>query len=289
MMAMARILIFNGTPLAAEAQLTRAGSRSYEALIKDAIDAHVPHGRQISYHVLRVADGERLPAGLGLAEFDGVWISGSPLNVYRLDQPSVREQLDLVREIWSLGIPAFGSCWGLQLMVAAQGGTVHLNPRGREIGIARRIQLTEAGRAHGMYAGKGPAFDALCTHEDEVAALPACGVVLASNAVSRVQAAELRDGSRCFWGVQYHPEFEFETIAAIIAMRVDRHIREGLARDEADVAQIVLDFRDMGRVPLRGDLVWKYGLDPAATDPMLRTREFGNWLDAGVLPFAARR
>lgn len=286
---MARVLIFNGTPLAAEERLMAFGSPSYEALIKSSLDAHVPAGRAIDYHVLRVADGERLPQGMHLGDFDGVWISGSPLNVYALAQPSVPEQLDFVREIWAAGIPAFGSCWGLQLMVAALGGTVHLNPRGREVGIARRIQPNDAGRAHPLLEGKGVAFDALCTHEDEVAALPSCGTVLASNAVSRVQAAEMREGERCFWGVQYHPEFGFETIAAIIAMRIERHIQEGLARDADDVAQIIADFRGMGSDPPRTDLVWKYGLDAAVTDPLLRTREFGNWLRAGVFPSAAAR
>lgn len=289
MKAMARILIFNGTPQAAEDRLIAFGARSYEAQIKDTLNPHVPSGRRVDYHVLRVADGERLPHGMTLADFDGVWISGSPLNVYRLDQPSVREQLELVRDIWSAGIPGFGSCWGLQLMVAALGGTVRLNPRGREVGIARRIQLTDAGRAHAMYTDKGAIFDALCTHEDEVAALPACGVVLASNAVSKVQAAEMRDGAHCFWGVQYHPEFDFETIAAIIAMRVERHIHEGLARDEADTARIVADFGDMARIPVRMDLAWKYGLSDDITVRAVRTREFGNWLVDGVFAFAARR
>ena len=59
---------------------------------------------------------------MGLGDFDGVWISGSPHNVYALDQPSVREQIAFARAIWDAGIPAFGSCWGLQVMSAALGG-----------------------------------------------------------------------------------------------------------------------------------------------------------------------
>jgi GMP synthase (glutamine-hydrolysing) len=286
---MPRILIFNGAPQAAEARLGEAGARSNDTLIKESLDRHASGAAPLDYFPLRVADGERLPQGIALADFDGVWISGSPLNAYRLDQPSVREQIELCRAIWAQAIPAFGSCWGLQVMTAALGGTVHLNPRGREIGIARRIQPNDEGRRHAMYRDKDTAFDALCSHEDEIAALPPGGTVLASNAVSRIQAAVIADGERRFWGVQYHPEFEFETVAAIIATRVERHLREGLAREAAEVASIVADYRALDADPSRKDLAWRYGLGPDLLDGRMRTLEFRNWLRTEVEPHAARR
>ena len=182
---MPRILVFNGTPSDGETRMVDAGSKSYDRLIRESLDQHTKDGPPLEYFTLHVADGERFPQGLGVGDFDGVWISGSPYNAYRLDQPSVKDQIELTREIWDKGIPAFGSCWGLQVMTAALGGTVRLNPRGREIGIARNICLTDAGRQHAMYEDKRDAFDAVCVHEDEVAALPACATLLASNAMSR--------------------------------------------------------------------------------------------------------
>jgi GMP synthase (glutamine-hydrolysing) len=286
---MPRILVFNGTPSDGEARIVEAGSKSYDRLIRESLDQHVPDGPPLDYFTLRVADGERFPQGMSLGDFDGVWISGSPYNAYRLDQPSVKDQIAFTREIWDKGIPAFGSCWGLQVMTAALGGTVHLNPNGREIGVARNIYQTDAGRQHAMFAGKTPAFDAVCVHEDEVAALPACGTVLASNATSRVQAAVMREGERCFWGVQYHPEFELATAAAIIATRPARHISEGLARSEADVADVVSDYKALSADPQRKDLAWKHGVGRDVLDPVRRTLEFRNWLTAEVMPFAAKR
>jgi GMP synthase (glutamine-hydrolysing) len=249
----------------------------------------LPDGPTLDYFTLRVADGEQFPQGMSVRDFDGAWISGSPLNAYKLDQPSVGAQIELVREIWDAGIPAFGSCWGLQVMTVALGGTVHLNPNGREIGVARRIFPTDAGRDHAMFKDKVPAFDALCTHEDEVATLPACATVLASNVVSRVQAAVMSEGERCFWGVQYHPEFEFSTVAAIIGTRAARQLREGLARTEDDVAAVVADYHALSANPARKDLAWKYGVGPDVLDPVQRTMEFRNWLVTQVLPFAAKR
>jgi GMP synthase (glutamine-hydrolysing) len=285
---MPRILVFNGTPSDGEARFVDEGSKPYHQLIRESLGQHVPDGA-LEFFTLRVADGERFPQGLSVADFDGVWISGSPFNAYRLDQPSVEDQIALTREIWDRGIPAFGSCWGLQVMTAALGGTVRLNPNGREIGIARNIFLTDEGRQHAMFNDKGPAFDAVCVHEDEIAELPSCGTILASNAVSRVQAAVMREGERCFWGVQYHPEFELATVAAIMAIRPARHISEGLVRSEDDLAAVVRDYHALSADPTRKDLAWKHGVSADVLDPLRRTREFRNWLTAEVMPFAAKR
>jgi GMP synthase (glutamine-hydrolysing) len=285
---MPRILIFNGAPEAAQKRLGAEGGRSNETLFITALNHQLTPSETVETFTLNVADGERLPQGLGLSDFDGVWISGSPLNVYHAEQPAVRLQLELARAIWDAGVPSFGSCWG-QLMTAALGGTVHLNPKGREIGVARLICLTDVGRRHAMYRDKGSAFDALCTHEDEVATLPSCGTVLASNAVSRVQSAVMTEGHRSFWGVQYHPEHEFALIAAIITSRAERHIREGLARTRAEVTTIVDDYRSLDADPQRLDLAWKYGLGADVLDPVRRGLEFRNWLDAKVIPYARAR
>ena len=59
--------------------------------------------------------------------------------------PEVTRQIDLVRAALATGTPMFGSCWGLQVITAAAGGSVRKNPKGREIGFGRGIRLTEAG------------------------------------------------------------------------------------------------------------------------------------------------
>ena len=286
---MPRLLIVNCTADSLLQQLAAQGSRPYDTLFLEAVSRHLPAGRSIESLTLNIGDGEGLPQGVQLGDFDGAWLSGSPLNVYRPEQPTVCEQLDLARAIWNAGVPAFGSCWGLQLMTAALGGTVRLNPAGREIGVARRISATEAGRGHALFEGKQAAFDALCSHEDEVETLPAGAELLASNAVSRVQAMAVRDGTKSFWGVQYHPEFDFGSVAAIIALRVQRHLDERLACTAGEVDTIVSDFHALAREPLRKDLVWKYGMHDDVLDAGLRTREFGNWLNTEVLRHATMR
>jgi GMP synthase (glutamine-hydrolysing) len=286
---MPRLLIVNCTPDALLQRVAAGGSQRYDALFIESIGLHAPAGQALDHFTLNVGDGESLPQGVQLGDFDGAWLSGSPFNVYRPDQPTVRQQIELARAIWEAGVPAFGSCWGLQLMTAALGGTVHLNPRGREIGVARRIHPTAAGQGHALLRGKAQTFDALCSHEDEVATLPSGATVLASNEVSSVQAAAISDGGRTFWGVQYHPEFDFAAVAAIIGLRTERHLNEGLARSREEVDAIISDFRDLAHDPMRKDLAWRYGVGGDVLDPKIRTAEFGNWLRAEVLPAAARR
>ena len=279
------IMIFQGSPEASQKAIVAVGARTNEAYFNESLKQF---DSGVKTFTLNVVDGEKLPQGMALSDFDGVVITGSPLSTYE-DVPAVHAQLELARAVFDAGIPTFGSCFGLQLMTAALGGTVRLNPRGREIGVARTIILNDAGRSHAMYRDKPQAFAALCSHQDEVSVLPEGGTVLASNAVSDVQAAEISRGEKCFWGVQYHPEFDFGIIAALVEKRADRHIREGLAVDQSEVAMVAADFRALDADPSRTDLAWRYGLQADVLDAGVRRAEFGSWLAAKVRPYAASR
>jgi GMP synthase (glutamine-hydrolysing) len=281
---MPRILIFQASPAATQERVAALGAKTNTQLFTHALTQGWDTGQPpLEFFTLNIADGESFPQGMSIADFTGVIITGSPLNVYH-DVPAVTRQIDLAREIFHAGIPSFGSCWGLQLMTAALGGTVRLNPNGREFGIARNIALNDAGRAHELYRGKASAFDALCSHEDEIETLPACATVLASNAVSRVQAAVMTDGEKSFWGVQYHPEFDCNLIAALLASRAQRYIGDGFARDEADIAGMAKDYRALAADPTRRDLAWRYGATANVLDPALQRIEFANWLRVKIAP-----
>ena len=104
-----------------------------------------------SCDLLLAADsGAEAPAAL--EDYDGVFITGSALNLYD-GGPAVERQIALARAVFAAKTPFFGSCWGMQVACAAAGGRVFKNPRGREIGIARKIQLTLAGQKHPMLEG----------------------------------------------------------------------------------------------------------------------------------------
>jgi GMP synthase (glutamine-hydrolysing) len=229
-----------------------------------------------------------LPDGQSIEGYDGAAITGSSLHVYDAIPPVTR-QIELVRAVLDAGTPLFGSCWGLQVMTVAAGGAVRRNPKGRELGFGRGIRLTEAGRKHPMYIGKPDVFNAPTVHLDEVETLAPGMVVLASNAVSDVQSAEIRHNGALAWGVQYHPEYPLHEIATIVRRIGTRLIGEGFFADEADIAVFAGDLDALDRDPKCKRLSWRHGISKNVLDTSLRVSEVSNWIEYHVLPKRAKR
>lgn len=276
---MLRILIADCWDVASQQRVIALGTRANAQLFKDALQLHDPSICCVS---MNVADREILPAGVALGDFDGVMLTGSPLSV--CDQsPAVRHQIDFARAVFACGRPVWGSCYGLQLATVALGGVVRRNPKGREIGVARAIAMTELGVAHPLLCGRSSVFDALCSHEDEVETLPPGATVLAGNDVSAVQAmaVPMPAGGEVF-GTQYHPELDLAVVAAILKLRAPGLAAEGFAQTEAELHRIADDYRALSVAPERQDLAWRYGIGPEILDPLRRSTEIGNWLGSVV-------
>lgn len=233
-------------------------------------------------------EGANLPDGGGLQSYDGIVLTGSALHIYELE-PAVTRQIELMRAIYASGTPCFGSCWGIQMGAVAAGGTVTRNPRGREVGFARRITVNEAGRSHPLLAGRPAAFDAPAIHLDTVVLPPGDTTVLASNACSDVQAAEIRHEGGVFWGVQYHPEFPLRQVASILGRMVPILVEEGFRRDEAAAETWLAELRALDADRSRQDLAWAHGLDAEVLDDARRVTELRNFLDHRVKPQASVR
>ena len=232
--------------------------------------------------------GANLPDAGGLEGYDGVAITGSALNLYD-GGAEIAAQIELTRAAFAARTPIFGSCWGLQVACAATGGQVLRNPLGREIGFARNIALTDAGRIHPLLTGRPAAFDAPCTHLD-IVALPADdSLALAANSFSPVQAAEIRRDGGVFWGVQYHPEFTLADVAAIIERRKARLASEGFFATAEAASPYVAALRALDADPARRDLAWRLGLNDQVTQPRARRAELHNFIALLVRPEKSRR
>jgi GMP synthase (glutamine-hydrolysing) len=226
-------------------------------------------------------EGANLPDGAGLQSYDGIFLTGSSLHIYRIE-PAVTRQVELMRAIYASGTPCFGSCWGIQIGAVAAGGTVVANPKGREIGVARRITLTEAGRTHPLLAGRPLAFDAPAIHLDTIATPPPGTTVLASNAYSTVHAAEIAHEGGVFWGVQYHPEFPLRQVASILRRMTPLIVAEGFRRDEIEAERWLSEIEALDADPRRHDLAWAHGLDEEVLDESRRVTEIRNFLEMRV-------
>ena len=224
------------------------------------------------------ADSDQyLPNGVTLTDFDGIVMGGSGLHAF--DQaPEVTRQVDLMRDALDAGLSVLGSCWGLQVAAAATGGSVVQSPRGREVGIARKIALTPAGMGHALFANKPPVFDSPCIHYDEVTHLPSGSVILASNPHSSVQSAVIRKGNGVFWGMQYHPEFDLPHLANLYRRYADAMVADGFFQDRDDLDSYCARLEALNQDPSRLDLRWQLGIDDDVIDPDQRCLEIRNWV-----------
>jgi GMP synthase (glutamine-hydrolysing) len=278
------ILVIDGNRAAIREQQVAAGGQpsgeGYAQVLKSVA--------AVNCDIVRPADAEvRFAPGSGLSSYDGVVITGSALNVYEGGAP-IERQIELARATFAAGVPFFGSCWGLQVAVSAAGGRVRRNPRGREFGFARRIELGAAGRRHAMFRGKPPVFEAITVHRDDIEQLPEGAVELARNEMG-LQAIELRHGAGTFWGVQYHPEYSFNEIAATALRYAATLIDEHLFADQAELETFVADLHALMRDPRDRRLTWKHGLGPALQEESCKLAELRNWLELQVLPYGRKR
>src|SRR6266852_1385299 len=128
MMNRPRVLVIDGNRAATREQQIAAGGHSSGEGYAEVLRQLAP----LDCDIVRPADAEvRLPAGVALADYDGVAVTGSAVNISEGGAP-IERQLPLASAVFDRGVPLFGSCWGLQVAVPVAGGRVRANPLRRE-------------------------------------------------------------------------------------------------------------------------------------------------------------
>jgi GMP synthase (glutamine-hydrolysing) len=251
-------------------------------LFMDAIKRFMPDAH---FDILYVADlDSALPSGATLSSYDAYIWTGSDLTIYHDDDERVTRQVELARAIFDAGVPAYGSCWGIQMAVLASGGEVKKNPKGREWSIARDIRLTEAGKQSPLLKGKPQVFDGFIMHLDEVTTLSSGTTLLATNEHTQVQAAEVVYLNGTFWSTQYHPEYNLHEMARLIRARAHPLVREGFFDKVEDVQNYVEKMFALAQNPDSQNLRAEFNVGDDITNPDIRQLELQNWLEYLVLP-----
>ena len=281
-----RILILEGYTKKARDELQAGGASLAGDLYAAMLQKCLPEAK---CEILYPADpGVALPQGSALTDYDAIAWTGCSLTVFE-DVPEVRSQVEFARAAFAAGIPSFGSCWAAQIAVVAAGGIVQPNPRGREMGIARKVALTPEGRGHPMYEGKTSVFDAFISHVDEITHLPPGAVRLSGNAFTPVQSVAVTHQGGVFWGLQYHPEYNLREIARLTYCRIDKLMSLGFFADRQAALDYVKLLETLYEDPSRGDIAWLLGIDEDVTNEDIRCLEVRNWIDRLVIPSMARR
>jgi GMP synthase (glutamine-hydrolysing) len=216
-------LIVDGYTESAREQLQSGGASVAADLYADMLKKCSPEGTTCEI-VFPSDPGIELPNQGELSSFDGIAWTGCSLCLND-ESDEVRQQVDFARSAFAAGVPGFGSCWAAQIAVVAAGGRIAANPHGREMGVARKIQLTPAGRSHPLYEGKPSVFDAFISHDDEITHLPPGTECLATNAWTQVQAVCVTHLGTQFWGLQYHPEYDLHELARLTYCRIEKLMR----------------------------------------------------------------
>jgi GMP synthase (glutamine-hydrolysing) len=120
-------------------------------------------------------------------------LSGGPASVYATGAPRVDP------ELFSLGVPTLGICYGMQLMAQELGGAVE------------RTGVSEFGKTEvradpdsALFAGLPEEQTGWMSHRDSVTAAPSGARVTAGSPSAPIAAFE--DPERALYGVQFHPE-----------------------------------------------------------------------------------
>ena len=216
-----------------------------------------------------------IPNGINLEDFDGIAWTGSVLNIYD-DTPPIKRQIDLAKNLLKMKNKIFGSCWGLQVLATAAGGTVRKNPNGLEAIIARNISLNFNGSKHPMYLNKPQNFDAFCWHYDEIETLPENCNILSSNDRSKTQSLSFLKNNSEVWAVQYHPEFYPEWMSGLMSQRKEVLLKEKIFKSEKEFQKLNLFLSNIKKFK---DLEDELSISKTLIDKKIHTYELSNWLN----------
>ena len=125
----------------------------------------------------------------------GIILTGGPNSVYCADSPHCD------REIFELGIPVLGICYGSQLLAWTMGGEVAPCSTSEYGRTPMRVDTSSP-----LFAGLDAEQIGLMSHTDRIVRLPE-GFSCAASTDNCPNAA-LEDRARRLYGVQFHPEVE---------------------------------------------------------------------------------
>ncbi|HLX61526.1 MAG TPA: glutamine-hydrolyzing GMP synthase, partial [Planctomycetota bacterium] len=160
------------------------GAQYAQLIARRVREAHV-FSKIVPFHrALAEAKAERPKA---------IIFSGGPASVYADKAPRIEP------EIFTLGIPILGICYGVQITAFTLGGKVEKQQR-REYGSA----VIDVVAQRDLFEGIPAHTDVWMSHGDALTAPPPGFSVLAST--PSCPLAAIGDAARKIYGVQFHPE-----------------------------------------------------------------------------------
>jgi GMP synthase (glutamine-hydrolysing) len=159
------------------------------------------------------------PAAIQAFKPRAVILSGGPDSVY------ATRALVAPREVFEMGVPVLGICYGMQAMAAQLGGQVESAAR-REFGAAQIRPTAPSRLLDGLEDNRDAegkrVLDVWMSHGDHVVAVPPGFSVIAASA--NAPLAAMADEARRLYGLQFHPEVTHTLQGGEILRRFVREI-----------------------------------------------------------------
>jgi GMP synthase-like glutamine amidotransferase len=174
--------------------------------------------REILYDTVELDSGNKIP---DISPYSAIFVLGGPDSVNN-PTSKVKSEIIAVREILMAGIPYFGVCLGMQVLVKAAGGKITACPR-KEIGWRDedreffRVFLTDPGKNDPLCSGLPGVFPIFQLHS-EMAVPSIAGEVLAFGDKCPVQI--VKEG-RLAYGIQGHLELTEDLLTTWLSTDAD--------------------------------------------------------------------
>ena len=126
----------------------------------------------------------------------GIILSGGPESAFSDDSPKA------ATEIFSMGVPILGICYGMQTMAEQLGGHVQSSAH-REFGYAE-VSIETSNRLFQGIEVNQDCLQVWMSHGDRVETLPEGFVIIGKSDSS--PAAAMANDAKSFFGLQFHPE-----------------------------------------------------------------------------------
>lgn len=196
-------------------------------------------GAGLRVQTIHPYDGQALPRQPGHGGYDGLVVLGGAMGPAEDEEhPWLPATRVLLADAVEVGLPTFGICLGAELLALGCGGRVRRGVAGPELGVLG-IEVDAAAAGDPVFAALPAAPRVLQWHWEEISALPAGAVRLASSAAYPHQVFRLGAAA---WGVQGHPEVT-AGIAAAWAQAEGELLRSA-GREPATVVAEVLAAED---------------------------------------------
>ncbi len=176
-------------------------------------------------NLVDVHKGETLPS-FNRKDWSAVVVTGSASMV--TEQLSWMKQTQAwLTHAFAHDLPTLGVCFGHQLIADLLGGQVDYNPLGRNMGLSQ-FELNSAGKQDYLlgHLSSSGGFNTLASHQQCVTELPSDVSLLGSCVMDTNHAFRYKDH---VWGVQFHPEWSPQIMAAYLEARESELTHEGFS------------------------------------------------------------